>query len=115
VRAAVLEDARPCKEWLEGSRNLREGVEEGLAGFLELLESGDDGLLPHREVYFDFGRGELRAGRSIDAVLTAYRVAAQATWRSMAAAGHAADVEPQALYRVAEGIFAYMDRLSSAT
>jgi hypothetical protein len=115
VLAAVVEEVAPFKEWLEGSRNLREGVEQGLAGFLELLESGDDGLLPRREVYFDFGRGELRAGRSIDAVLTAYRVAAQATWRSMATAGHAAGLDPQALYRVAEGIFAYMDRLSAAT
>jgi hypothetical protein len=115
VLAAVVEEVPPFKEWLEGSRNLREGVEQGLAGFLELLESGDDGLLPRREVYFDFGRGELRAGRSIDAVLTAYRVAGQATWRSMATAGHAAGLDPQALYRVAEGIFSYMDRLSAAT
>jgi hypothetical protein len=66
-------------------------------------------------VYFDFGRGELRAGRSIDAVLTAYRIAGQAAWRSMAAAGHAAGLDPRALYGVAEGIFAYMDRMSAAT
>src|SRR5207253_784839 len=74
VLAAVEAEVPPFKEWREGSRNLRQGVEQGLAGFVEQLESGDDGLLPWREVYFDFGRGELRAGRSIDAVLTAYRV-----------------------------------------
>jgi hypothetical protein len=115
VLAAVVEEVPPFKEWLEGSRNLREGIEQGLAGFLEQLETGDDGLLPRREVYFDFGRGELRAGRSIDAVLTAYRVAAQVTWRAMAKAGHAAGLDPRALYGVAERIFAHMDRMSAAT
>src|SRR5436190_2570781 len=115
VLTAVMAEVPPFKEWLEGSRNLREGVEQGLSGFLEQIEFGDDGLLPRREVYFDFGRGELRAGRSIDAVLTAYRVAAQATWRTMAAAGHAAGLDPQAMYGVAERIFAHMDRMSTAT
>ena len=115
VLEAVVEAVPPFKEWFEGSRNLRQGVEQGLHGFVGLLESGDLGLLPGREVYFDFGRGELRAGRSIDAVLTAYRVAAQTTWRGMAEAGHAAGLEPRTLYRLAEALFAYMDRLSTAT
>jgi hypothetical protein len=115
VLAAVIAEVPPFKEWQEGSRNLRQGVERGLAGFLELLASGDEGLLPSREVYFDFGRGELRAGRSIDAVLTAYRVAAQASWRAMARSGHAAALDPQALYGVAEATFAYMHRMSAAT
>jgi hypothetical protein len=115
VIAAVVAEVPPFKEWQEGSRNLRQGVERGLAGFLELLVSGDEGLLPSREVYFDFGRGELRAGRSIDAVLTAYRIAAQASWRAMARAGHAAGLDPQALYGVAEATFAYMHRMSAAT
>jgi hypothetical protein len=115
VLAAVTAEIGPFKEWLEGTRNLREGVEQGLAGFLDQLESGDDGLLPRREVYFDFGRGELRAGRSIDAVLTAYRVAAQVTWHELAAAGHAGGLQPQVMYGVAERIFAHMDRMSAAT
>ena len=115
VLAAVVEAVPPFQEWLVGSRNLRLGVEQGLHGFLELLESGDVGLPRSREVYFDFGRGELRAGRSIDAVLTAYRAAAQVTWRGMAEAGHAAGLEPRTLYRLAEAIFAYMDRMSTAT
>jgi hypothetical protein len=115
VLGAVVAEVGPFKEWLEGSRNLREGVEQGLAGFLEQLEAGDDGLLPRREVYFDFGRGELRAGRSIDAVLTAYRVAAQATWRSLAEIGQAAGLAPEVLYGIAERIFAHMDRMSAAT
>jgi PucR C-terminal helix-turn-helix domain len=115
VLAAVVGEVGPFKEWLEGPRNLRDGIEQGIAGFLDQIESGDDGLLPRREVYFDFGRGELRAGRSIDAVLTAYRVAAQATWRELAAAGHAGGLEPEIMYGVAERIFAHMDRMSAAT
>jgi hypothetical protein len=115
VLAVLIEAVPPFDEWLEGSRNLRQGVEQGMEGFLELIESGDEGLLPRREVYFDFGRGELRAGRSIDAVLNAYRVAAQATWRLMAEAGHAAGLDPTTLYRLAEAVMAYMNRMSAAT
>jgi hypothetical protein len=115
VLDVLMEAVPPFDEWLEGSRNLRQGVEQGMQGFVELIESGDEGLLPRREVYFDFGRGELRAGRSIDAVLNAYRVAAQATWRLMAEAGHAAGLDPTTLYRLAEAVMAYMNRMSAAT
>src|SRR5215210_3563243 len=95
VIAAVREAVPPYRRPFEGSfgRNVRVGVEQALGGFLELVESGDEARLPGREVYVELGRGELREGRSLDALLAAYRAGAQLSWRRLAAAGDAAGLE----------------------
>ena len=59
------------------------------------------------------GRGEMRAGRSLDALLSAYRVGARVAWRRIAEAGGRAGLEPATLYLLAESIFAYIDVLSA--
>jgi hypothetical protein len=115
VIEAVVAAVPPFQEWLDGDNAVRRGVDQGLRGFVELLRGGDDAHLPGQRVYFDFGRAEHRSGRSLDAVLTAYRVGAQAAWRGMARDGESAGIDPHVLYALAESIFAYIDRISSAT
>jgi hypothetical protein len=115
VLASVVEAVPPFEEWWGGRRTVRDGVHQGLSGFLELLESGAPQQLAGREVFFDFGRGEVRAGRSLGSVLAAYRVAAQAAWRGMAETGHAAGIDPRTLYALADSIFAYIDQICAAT
>ena len=66
-----------------------------------------------REVYLNLGRGEMRAGRSLDALLAAYRLGARVAWRRLAAAGERAGLQPHTLYALAEAIFAYIDELSA--
>ncbi|HEU4974126.1 MAG TPA: helix-turn-helix domain-containing protein [Baekduia sp.] len=112
---AVVHVVPPFREWLVDGRGIRDAVDAGLRGFFEQLRSDDPRRLPPRQAFFDFGRIEHRAGRSLDALLTAYRVGAQAAWRGMVAAGEAAELPPSVLYHVAEAIFGYIDRLSSAT
>jgi len=101
--------ARP----LEGAfgEGLRGGVEEGLGHFLAEIEAG--GPVPRTDVYVALGRGEMRAGRSLDSLLSAYRVGARVSWRRFAAAGVEAGFEPDTLYLLAESIFAYIDVLSA--
>ncbi|HVS28434.1 MAG TPA: helix-turn-helix domain-containing protein [Solirubrobacteraceae bacterium] len=114
VRQSVPAYADP----LRGSygRNMRVGVEQALRGFLELIESGEgDSRLPEREVYVRLGAGELREGRSLEALLAAYRVGARAAWRGLAATAQSAGVAPASIYRLAEAIFAYIDELSGAS
>jgi hypothetical protein len=91
------------------------GVEVALDGFLDLVEAGDETRLPGRDVYVRFGHAEARNGRSLDALLTAYRAGARVAWRGFASAGHAAGVDPVALYTLAEAIFAYIDEISAAS
>ncbi len=90
-------------------------MHQGLEGFLELLAGGDQARLPGRDVYVAFGRGEARAGRSLEALLAAYRAGAQVAWRELAATGDRNGVPPRTLYTLAEAIFAYIDDLSAAS
>jgi PucR C-terminal helix-turn-helix domain len=96
-------------------RNVRIGVQQALEGFLELVAGGDEAQLPGQDVYFAFGRGEARSGRSLDALLSAYRAGARVAWRGIARAGDQAGLDPQTLYTLAEGVFAYIDEISSVT
>jgi lambda repressor-like predicted transcriptional regulator len=103
--------ARP----LEGpfGQALRTGVEEALGRFTSFVENpGADPRAGH-EVYVNLGRGEMRAGRSLDSLLAAYRLGARVAWRRLAAAGESAGLSPRTLYTLAEAIFAYIDELSA--
>jgi PucR-like helix-turn-helix protein len=100
---------------LEGpfGRNLRIGVEEALGQFASMIEDPGSDRGAGREVYINLGRGEVRAGRRLDALLSAYRLGARVAWRRLAAAGERAGLEPRVLYRLAEAIYAYIDELSA--
>src|ERR1700735_4566827 len=90
---------------------IRAGVQEALRHFLDEIEAGAPVARP--DVYVALGRGEMRAGRSLDSLLSAYRVGARVAWRRFAAAGTDAGLEPETLYLLAESIFAYIDVLSA--
>jgi hypothetical protein len=107
----VPDYARP----LEGpfGKALRSGVEEALGRFTTLVENPGADRDEAREVYLNLGRGEMRAGRSMDALLAAYRLGARVAWRRLAAAGERAGLRPHTLYALAEAIFAYIDELSA--
>src|SRR5512132_873020 len=94
-------------------RALGVGVERALARFVDGIEdpaAGDGGA---REIYVALGRGEMRAGRSLDALLSAYRIGARLAWERFLAAGEAAGHEPATLYRLASAIFDYIDGISA--
>ncbi len=87
-------------------RAVRTGVERALARFI------DDDRRGHR-VYFELGRLEMQQGRSLDALLRAYRLGARLAWRRFVDAGREAGVPPDELYTLGEAIFAYIDALSA--
>jgi hypothetical protein len=107
----VPDYARP----LEGpfGQALRAGVEEALGRFTTFVGSPRTDPDAGSEVYLNLGRGEMRAGRSLDALLAAYRLGARVAWRRLAAAGERAGLSPRTLYTLAEAIFAYIDELSA--
>ena len=100
---------------LEGSfgRGVHRGVAAALSQFVGLILDPDADRGPGREVYFELGRGEFRAGRALDSLQAAYRVGARIAWRRIAAAGLAADLDGKALSLLAESIFVYINELSS--
>src|SRR3990170_2513541 len=67
---------------------IEQAVQMALAGFLRVAgRTGDPGtpLSPTVEGAYALGRGEARAGRSADALLSAYRVGARVSWRELSA------------------------------
>ena len=111
IALEVPDYARP----LEGSfgQGVRTGVSEALRQFVELVRSPSGERGPGREVYAALGAGELRQGRTLDALQSAYRVGARVAWRRLAAAVTRAGVEPEVLSLLAESIFAYIEELSA--
>ena len=101
--------ARPLEG--EFGTGIRAGVQEALKHFLAEIEAG--GPVARPDVYSALGRGEMRAGRSLESLLSAYRVGARVAWRRFAAIGVEAGLEPDTLYLLAEAIFAYIDVLSA--
>ena len=55
----------------------------------------------------------MRAGRSLDALLSAYRLGSRLAWRRFVEAGVAGGLDPGAIYALGEAIFAYIDELSA--
>lgn len=114
IRAEVAEYGRPLSEKPGGA--IQDAVDEALRRFVNVIEHHDaDALGPNRTMYFDLGRAEFREGRSLDVLLSAYRVGARVAWRAFAEAGDRAAVPPETLYAVAEAIFAYIDELSAVS
>jgi hypothetical protein len=92
---------------------VRLGVEVALNRFVDLLADPEPDATESGRTYVDLGRGEFHAGRSLDALLAAYRVGARLAWRRFVDAGVAGGLAPDAIYALGEAIFAYIDELSA--
>jgi PucR-like helix-turn-helix protein len=92
---------------------VRRTVTESLERFLALLAGEERDARARSDLYVEVGRGELRSGRPLEMLLSAYRTGGRVMWRGFAAAGQEAGLDPAALYRVAEALFAYVDELSA--
>lgn len=115
ILATIARDVPGYARPLEGrfGRGIRTGVGQALASFVALIRDPDAGRGPGREVYVDLGRGEQRAGRTLDSLQAAYRIGARVAWRRIAEAGRRAELEPEPLTLLADAIFAYIDELSA--
>ena len=96
---------------------IRNAVELALGGFLTLASEEDVStpLAPALEGAYRLGRGEARSGRTMEALLAAYRIGARVAWRDLSRAAVAQDVDAEQIARFAELVFAYIDELSAAS
>lgn len=111
IAAEVPVYARP----MEGrfGHGVRRGVEIALSRFVDMLAGEAAGDARAHDAYLRLGAGEFRAGRSLDALLAAYRVGARLAWRRFVETGTRAGFPPDALYDLGEAIFAYIDEISA--
>ena len=101
------------------SATIENAVQLALGGFLELAttrgdSAADTPIQPALDASYKLGRGEARGGRSMDALLGAFRVGARVAFRGLADRAVAAGLTAAQLARFAELVFAYIDALSAA-
>ncbi|MFI7575772.1 PucR family transcriptional regulator [Micromonospora sp. NPDC049497] len=95
-------------------------VQLALGTFLQLIERPQGGdpstpLVSALEAAYALGSGEARSGRSMDALLAAYRVGARVSWREMATTTVREGLTAATVAEFAELMFAYIDELSAAS
>ena len=113
--AAIGREVPDYARSLEGpfGEALRSGVVVALERFVDELAgpaAADDRA---QAMYTGLGRVELRAGRSLDALLSAYRLGARLAWERFQAAAVATGHPPEVLYALAGAIFTYIDAISA--
>ena len=118
VQAIIVEvpSYAEARDYLVG--NIESAVQVALGSFLTMAARSDDPsspLGPARQASYALGRGEARSGRSMDALLSAYRIGARVSWRELSAVGVRAGMSAPLLAQFAELVFAYIDELSAAS
>lgn len=117
--AAIIDEVPSYADALSGSmgETIRNAVELALGGFLTLAgrESSGSPMAPALQGAYQLGRGEARSGRSMEALLAAYRIGARVSWRDLSRRAVEQGIDAEHLARFAELVFAYIDELSAAS
>ena len=113
--AAIAREVPDYARAMEGEFGhvVRLGVEVAFNRFVDLLAAAEPQPAETARTYIDLGRGEFQSGRSLDALLAAYRVGARVAWRRFVEAGVEGGLAAEAIYALGEAIFAYIDELSA--
>jgi hypothetical protein len=101
-------------------QNIENAVQMALGAFLRLAVRAEDSdlaatLSPALDGAYELGRGEARNGRSMVALLSAYRVGARVAWRELSGAAVGAGLAADSVARFAEMVFAFIDELSASS
>jgi hypothetical protein len=112
IQTRIPEYSRPLDETY--TRTVRLGVEQALWHFLDILDdlgSPDDAW---RDIFRAIGAGEMREGRSLDALHAAIRLGARLGWRRIIVFADREQLPPSAIGPIAEAIFAHLDDIAEA-
>jgi hypothetical protein len=101
-------------------QTIENAVQMALGAFLRLAVRSHDSdptatLSPALDGAYELGRGEARQGRSMDALLSAYRVGARIAWQELSSTAVAAGLSAETVARFAELVFAFIDELSASS
>ena len=117
---AIVEEVPAYTDPFRGrmGQNIENAVQISLGAFLRLAtggEASDPKLSGALDGAYELGRGEARDGRSIDALLAAYRVGARVAWQELSTTAVEAGLSASTIARFAELVFAYIDELSGSS
>ncbi|MCD6640255.1 MAG: helix-turn-helix domain-containing protein [Nocardioides sp.] len=117
--AAIIDGVPSYANALSGPMGdtINRAVQLALGGFLSLAGRSDASAPQPAaiEAAYQLGRGEARSGRTMEALLAAYRIGARVSWRDMSREVVKHGVGSVQMSRFAELVFAYIDALSAAS
>ena len=120
--SAITEEVPSYADALTGpmGETITTAVQLALGGFISLAErsqgaAAETPTAPAVDGAYQLGRGEARSGRSVDALLSAYRIGARVSWREMSSTAVRTGAEAPTLAKFAELVFAYIDQLSASS
>jgi len=124
VVAAIVEEVPSYEHALneddEMGAIIRNAVRAAIGAFLAMV-TGQPGRDPDTMLAqaldgaYQLGRGEASSGRTIDALLSAYRIGARISWRELSSTAVEHGSDPRTVAMFAEQVFAYIDELSAAS
>lgn len=123
---AIITEVPSYENALSGpmGTTIRQAVQLALGGFVALVSgSGAAGArrdprtpaTASKRGAYDLGRGEARSGRSMEALLAAYRIGARVAWRELSRVAVDHGIGARTLAEFAELVFAFIDELSAAS
>ncbi len=119
---AIMAEVPAYDRALDGvmGETITSAVQMALAGFLRVAARGQSNdvaapLSPALEGAYALGAAESRSGRSVEALLAAYRIGARVSWREMSGVAVENGADAQTLATLAGLVFAYIDELSAAS
>src|SRR5919108_336510 len=103
IIAAIADEVPDYARAMSGTfgQMVRHGVEVALNRFIDLVADPAIDVKRASDTYVNLGRGEFHAGRSLDALLAAYRVGARHAWRRFVEVGSAEGLSPEAMDSIA--------------
>ncbi|HWD66311.1 MAG TPA: helix-turn-helix domain-containing protein [Solirubrobacteraceae bacterium] len=92
---------------------IRIGIEQAIRAFLDGVERGEHPSGETGELWRRLGEAEFQAGRSLDALRSAFRIGTRAAWRGAADLAATAGIPTELVIALAEAIFVYTDELAA--
>src|SRR5919206_4358713 len=120
----LLDDVRGAldPDWPDYARFLAENrgevgsaAELAVRRLVTLADEGGSAADLEHELFEEIGRIQWRQGRDLTALLAAYQVGARVFWHSVSATAVELRVPPRSLAALAEAVFLFVDKLSSAS
>lgn len=114
VGAALVTEWPDYARFLDTNRDEVAGAAVHVVYRLVGPEAGEGIGLGEAELFEEIGRMQWREGRDVSSLLSAFQLGARVFWRHVADVAMALELGPRRLAGLAEGVFAFVDRLSSS-
>jgi hypothetical protein len=116
VQDALIADAPDYARFLRENRaEVMMSADPALNRIVTMAGPGPAGDLDEGDLFEEIGRIQWRQGRDLGVLLTAYQTGARVCWHHVSELAVEAGMSPAALAALAEGVFAFVDRLCSAS